>query len=59
MGSQLQTPSREAAIWARLMQARKDEITPQVAEYLLSITFAESDRQRIWNNWRRVRKPAV
>ena len=47
MGSQLQTPSREAAIWSRLMQAQKDDITPQVAEYLLSIAFAESDRYRM------------
>jgi hypothetical protein len=29
------------------MQAQKDEITPQVAEYLLSIAFAESDRHRM------------
>jgi hypothetical protein len=47
MGSQLQTPTREAAIWARLIQAQKDAITPQVAEYLLSIAFAESDRHRM------------
>ena len=47
MGSQLQTPTREAAIWARLIQAQRDEIAPQVAEYLLSIAFGESDRQRM------------
>ena len=47
MGSQLQTPTREAAIWARLIQAQRGEIAPQVAEYLLSIAFEESDRHRM------------
>ena len=47
MGSQVQTPSREAAIWARLIQAQRDEVAPQVAEYLLSIAFGESDQQRM------------
>ena len=46
MGSQLPT-TREAAIWARLIQAQRDELPPQVAEYLLSIAFGESDRQRM------------
>ena len=47
MGAQLQTPTREAAIWARLIQAQRGEIAPQVAEYLLSIAFEESDRHRM------------
>jgi len=47
MGSQLLSPNREAAIWARLMQAQSDALSPQVAEYLLSIEFAESDRQQL------------
>src|SRR5436190_17073489 len=46
MGSQLPT-TQEAAIWARLIQAQRDELAPQVAEYLLSIAFGESDRQRM------------
>jgi hypothetical protein len=47
MSSQLLHPSREAAIWARLMQAQRDELSPQVAEYLLSIGFGDSDRERM------------
>jgi len=44
MSSQLVGPNREAAIWARLMQAQGETPSPAVAEYLLSIGFAESDR---------------
>ncbi len=47
MGSQLLSPNREAAIWARLMQGQKEELSPEVAEYLLSIAFGESDRERM------------
>jgi hypothetical protein len=46
MGSQLLT-TREAAIWARLIQAQRGEIAPQVAEYFLSLAFGESDRHRM------------
>jgi hypothetical protein len=47
MGSQLLTPNSEAAIWARLMRAQKDELTPEAATFLLTVGFAESDRQRM------------
>jgi hypothetical protein len=47
MSSQLFSPNREAAIWARLMRAQKDELSSEVAEFLLSIDFEESDRQRV------------
>jgi hypothetical protein len=45
MSSQLLNPNREAAIWARLMQSQRDELSPEVAEYLLSIGFGEGDRE--------------
>ncbi|HUA19536.1 MAG TPA: hypothetical protein VMB25_12385 [Bryobacteraceae bacterium] len=47
MSSQLLSPNSEAAIWARLMEARKNELSPEAAEYLLSITFPETDRKRL------------
>ena len=47
MGSQVLSSNSEAAIWARLMQAQKDELSPEAAEFLLSIGFAESDRERM------------
>jgi len=47
MSSQLLSPNREAAIWARLMQAQRDALSPEVAEYLLSIEFGESDRAQM------------
>jgi hypothetical protein len=47
MGSQLLSTNSEAAIWARLMQARDEQLSPQAAEYLLAIGFAESDRERM------------
>lgn len=47
MSSQLVSPNREAAIWARLMQAQRDALSPEVAEYLLSIEFGESDREQM------------
>ena len=34
-------------IWARLLEGRKDDISPDVARYLLSIEFGESDRMRL------------
>ena len=30
-----------------MMQARKEELAPEVAEYLLSIAFGEHDRERM------------
>ena len=47
MSSQLVSPNREAAIWARMMQARNEELSPAVAEYLLSIRFGEDDREQL------------
>ena len=47
MGSQLLSPNSEAAILARLMQAQKDELTPEAAEFLQAIAFEESDQQRM------------
>jgi hypothetical protein len=47
MGSQLLSPNSEAAIWARLIQAQKDELSSDAAEFLLAIDFGERDRQRM------------
>jgi hypothetical protein len=33
--------------WARLMQAQNDELSPEAAEFLLSIDFGEGDRLRM------------
>ena len=46
MSSQVSTPNMEAAILARLIQA-KESISRDVAEYLLSIDFASSDIERM------------
>jgi hypothetical protein len=47
MGSQILNPNLEAAIWARLMQAQRAELSAEAAEYLLSIGFEEGDRRRM------------
>jgi hypothetical protein len=47
MGSQLLSPNREAAIWARLIRTLEDDVSSEAAEFLLSIGFEESDRQRM------------
>ncbi len=47
MGSQILTPNREGAIWARLMEAQTDALSTEVAQHLLSIGFGESDRDRM------------
>jgi hypothetical protein len=39
------SPNCEAAIWARLMQGV--DLSPEVADYLLSIGFGDSDRDRM------------
>jgi hypothetical protein len=49
MSSQLLSPNREAAIWARLMRAQEDDLSSDAAEFLLSIDFEEDDRQRMAN----------
>src|SRR5687767_11085118 len=47
MGSQLLSPNSEAAIWARLMQAQKNELSSEAAEFLLTIDFGKTDRRRM------------
>jgi hypothetical protein len=47
MGSQLANPNSEAAIWARLMQTQKSELTPEAAQFLLGVEFAANDRERM------------
>jgi hypothetical protein len=37
----------EPVIWARLLEAQKRDISPELARYLLSIEFTDSDRERI------------
>ena len=46
MSSQVVTPNTEATILARLIQAA-DHMTPDVAEYLLSIDFEANDIDRM------------
>jgi hypothetical protein len=47
MDSQLFSPNSEAAIWARLMQTQKRELSFEAAEFLLAIDFDEADRKRM------------
>jgi hypothetical protein len=47
MGSPTLNASREATVWARLMRAQTTRLSPEAAEYLLSIKLAESDRNRM------------
>jgi hypothetical protein len=47
MSSQITSPNTEAAILARLIEVGQDELPPGVAEYLLSICFAERDTARM------------
>jgi hypothetical protein len=47
MSTQIVSPNREAAIWARLIQAQKDELSSDAAEFLLSIAFDDRDRERM------------
>ena len=41
------TVNSEAAIFGRLIQADKSNLTPELAQYILQIGFAENDRDRI------------
>ncbi len=47
MGTPHLNSNDEPAIWARLMKARREHLAPEVAEYLLSLDFDESDRVRM------------
>jgi hypothetical protein len=37
----------EAAIFGRLLQREKHDLSPDLAEYILNLGFAEDDRDRI------------
>jgi hypothetical protein len=55
MGSQLLSPNSEAAIWVRLMQAQKDELSSEAAEFLLLILARPTAGEcRNWPNGRRL-----
>ena len=47
MDPQMLSANREPGIWARLMQSPEGELSPEAAEYLLSIRFADSDVDRM------------
>ena len=47
MDAQMRSANREPGIWARLMQNSGDELSPEAAEYLLSIRFPDSDVDRM------------
>lgn len=47
MSSQVTTPQTEAAILARLIERPQSDLSPPVAEYLLSIRFDDSDIARM------------
>jgi hypothetical protein len=47
MSSQLLSPNREAAMWAWLIRAQKDELSSDAAEFLLSIAFDDRDQERM------------
>ena len=47
MSSQIVPPKTEAEILARLIQAREQELAPEVARYLLGFAFDTSDIERM------------
>ena len=47
MSSQTTSPNTEAAILARVIQSRNEDLSPGAAEYLLSIRFGERDVARM------------
>jgi len=47
MGSQALSPNSEAAIWARLMEASKNPLSAEAAEFLLAVDFDPSDQARM------------
>jgi hypothetical protein len=47
MSSQLLAQNTEAAILARVIEADENEITPDVARYLLSMHLRDADRDRV------------
>ena len=49
MGTSFVTPNTEASIMARLLDLRTLEITPAVAEFLLTLRFPDEDVARMNN----------
>jgi hypothetical protein len=47
MSSQVITPNTEAAILARIIQSDEQELTPEVARYLLSMKLPSGDEDRV------------
>jgi hypothetical protein len=47
MGARPASVNFEPVIWARLIQAPKEPISPEAARYFLSIDFSDSDRSRM------------
>jgi hypothetical protein len=47
MSSQVITPNTEAAILARIIQSDEQELTPEVARYLLSMKLPSGDEERV------------
>ena len=47
MGAQQASLNFHPVIWAQLMQAPKEPISPDAARYLLSIDFSEADHTRM------------
>jgi hypothetical protein len=47
MSSLVVAPNTEAAILARVIEADRTAITPEVARYLLSMQLPEADRERV------------
>jgi len=41
------TPNSEAAIWTRLMQPERDDLSADAARSILRITFTEDDKKRM------------
>ena len=47
MNSQATAPNTEAAILARIIRAGEDPLTPEVAQYLLSMRLPAGDDERV------------
>jgi hypothetical protein len=41
------TTATEAAIWGRVLDVRRDDLTPEAAAFLLKLDFRESDHARL------------
>lgn len=47
MNSQRISPNTEAAILARIIQSDEREVTPEIAQYLLSMKLPSGDEERV------------